>query len=75
MRQPGLAHVGSEFDTLMAEERFGDRCLRVRHEDLVEDPEETAAAIFAFLGVAPAPGISANCFSAERERFGPADYG
>jgi len=61
-------------ETLMAEERFGERCLRVRYEDLVADPEETATAIFAFLGVAPAPGISANCFSAERERFGPADY-
>jgi len=61
-------------ETLMAEERFGERCLRVRYEDLVADPEGTATAIFAFLGVAPAPGISANCFSAERERFGPADY-
>jgi hypothetical protein len=61
-------------ETLTAEERFGERCLRVRYEDLVADPEGTAAAIFAFLGVAPAPGISASCFSSERERFGPADY-
>lgn len=61
-------------ETLAAEERFGDRCLRVRYEDLATDPEGTAAGIFAFLEAAPAPGISAACFSAERERFGPADY-
>jgi hypothetical protein len=60
--------------TLAAEEQFADRCLRVRYEDLVADPEAVAASIFAFLGFAPAPGISAACFSAERERFGPADY-
>jgi hypothetical protein len=61
-------------ETLAAEERFGDRCLRVRYEDLVTDPERIAAGIFAFLDATPAPGISAGCFSAERERFGPADY-
>jgi Sulfotransferase family len=59
---------------LAAEERFPDRCLRVRYEDLVTDPEGIAAGIFTFLGAAPAPGISAACFSAERERFGPADH-
>jgi hypothetical protein len=60
--------------TLEAEEQFADRCLRIRYEDLVADPEAVAGRIFAFLGIAPAPGISAACFSAERERFGPADY-
>src|SRR5262249_9038920 len=60
--------------TLATEERFSDRCLRVRYEDLVIDPERVAAGLFAFLEAAPAPGISARCFSAERERFGPADY-
>ncbi len=60
--------------TLAAEEQFPDRCLRVRYEDLVTDPEGVAAEIFAFLDVVPVPGISAACFSAERERFGPADY-
>jgi hypothetical protein len=59
---------------LAARERLGDRCFALRYEDLVADPEETAAALFEFLGVAPAPGISQRCFSAERERFGPADY-
>jgi hypothetical protein len=60
--------------TLAAEEQFADRCLRVRYEDLVTDPEGTAAGIFSFLEAAPAPGISEACFSSERERFGPADY-
>jgi hypothetical protein len=64
-------HTGA---TLAAEDRFPDQCLRVRYEDLVTDPEETAAGILRFLDAAPAPGIATSCFSAERERFGPADY-
>lgn len=60
--------------TLSAEEQFADKCLRVRYEDLVADPEGTAAGVFEFLGAEMAPGISQSCFSAERERFGPADY-
>jgi Sulfotransferase family len=61
-------------ETLLAEEQFPDRCLRVRYEDLVTDPESTAAGIFGFVDAAQAPGISDACFSADRERFGPADY-
>lgn len=59
---------------LAAEERFPGRCVRVRYEDLVIDPERTADQIFNFLDATPAPGISARCFSAERERFGPGDH-
>jgi Sulfotransferase family len=61
-------------EIMAVEDRFSDRCLRVRYEDLVTEPEQTAAGIFAFLDAAPAPGISATCFSAERERFGPGDH-
>ncbi len=60
--------------TLAVEEQFADKCYRLRYEDLVADPETAAAGVFEFLGVAAAPGISQRCFSAERERFGPADY-
>jgi Sulfotransferase family len=60
--------------TLAAEEQFPDQCVRVRYEDLVTDPEATAAGVFDFLGAAAAPGISQECFSAERERSGPADH-
>jgi protein-tyrosine sulfotransferase len=59
---------------LGVEERFGERCHRVRYEDLVTDPETVADGIFRFLGVAPAPGISRRCFGPEREAAGPADY-
>jgi Sulfotransferase family len=59
---------------LAVEERFPGRCHRVRYEDLVDDPEQTAAQIFSFLGASPVPGISEACFSSERERFGPADH-
>lgn len=60
--------------TLAAEERFPDRCMRIRYEDLTADPEGIASEMFHFLGLPEAPGISATCFSAERERFGPADH-
>jgi hypothetical protein len=59
---------------LAVEERFPAHCHRVLYEDLVDDPERTAAQIFSFLGVSPAPGISKACFSRERERFGPGDH-
>jgi hypothetical protein len=59
---------------LAVEEEFPHQCFRLRYEDLVTDPETTAARLFEFLGVVPAPGISEKCFSTERERFGPGDY-
>ena len=60
--------------TLAAEESLPERSFRLRYEDLVLDPEGTAAALFEFLDVPMVPGISAACFSQEREKFGPADY-
>jgi hypothetical protein len=59
---------------LQVEERFPEQCHRVRYEDLVTSPEQTAAEIFSFLGVSPAPGVSTSCFSGDRERFGPGDF-
>lgn len=61
-------------DTLTVEERFADRCIRVRYEDMVANPEGTASQLFDFLGVPQAPGVSERCFSPERERFGPGDH-
>ncbi len=66
--------VDNTAQTLAAEEKFPDQCVRVRYEDLVTDPEATAARVLEFLGAAPAPGISQACFSAERELFGPGDH-
>ncbi len=59
---------------LAVEERFPQACHRVRYEDLVSDPESVAEGIFRFLGVPVSPGISRRCFTADRERSGPADY-
>jgi Sulfotransferase family len=59
---------------LAAEERFPEVCHRVRYEDLVADPEDTTAKVLDFLGVPQVPGITERCFTAERERSGPADY-
>jgi hypothetical protein len=59
---------------MAVEERFPERCHRVRYEDLVADPEPVAAGVFDFLGAARVPGISTRCFSTERERGGASDY-
>lgn len=48
-------------------------CHRVRYEDLVTAPEETAAAIFSFLGAAPAPGITVTAFATPHDSDGPGD--
>ncbi len=50
-----------------------DRCHRVRYEDLVTAPEETAAAIFSFLGVRQVPGITEACFRTPHDRDGAGD--
>jgi hypothetical protein len=57
-----------------AEEQFADRCLRVRYEDLVKDPQTITDGIFEFLGVPPVPDIEEQVFATEQERSGPADY-
>jgi hypothetical protein len=71
-----LARYWLDNATLIAgvEDRYPDRCHRVRYEDLVEDPEHVMHEVYAFAGVGPAPGVAQACFSSERERFGPADY-
>jgi hypothetical protein len=56
------------------EEARPELCHRVRYEDLVEDPEGVMRDVYAFIGVRQAPGVARACFSAERERFGPADH-
>jgi protein-tyrosine sulfotransferase len=55
------------------EERHKKACHRVRYEDLVTAPEETAAAIFSFLGAEPAPGIARACLQTPHEGNGPGD--
>jgi hypothetical protein len=71
-----LARYWVDYTTsiVAAEERFADRCLPVRYEDLVTDPDGQIARIFEFIGAAPDPGIVARCFGPEHQRFGPGDY-
>jgi hypothetical protein len=71
-----LAHFWADHAAanLRVEEQAPERCHRVRYEDLVAAPEAVAEKLFAFLGVAPAPGITDRCFTPERERGGGADY-
>jgi protein-tyrosine sulfotransferase len=79
-QNPGntVAAIGSYWaDTaqmmLGFEERQPDRCHRVRYEDLAASPEEVTASLLSFLGAAPAPGITAECFSTPHEGDGPGD--
>ncbi|MBV9448159.1 MAG: sulfotransferase [Streptosporangiaceae bacterium] len=58
---------------LAFQEKHPERCLRVRYEDLVTAPEETAAAIFSFLGAMQVPGITEACFRTPHEGDGPGD--
>jgi Sulfotransferase family len=71
-----LARYWLDYTTsiVQAEERFTDRCLPVRYEDLVTDPDGEIERIFEFIGAAPDPGIVARCFGPEHQRFGPGDY-
>ena len=71
-----LARYWLDYTTsiVAAEERFTDRCLPVRYEDLVTDPDGQIARILEFIGATPAPGIVARCFGPEHQRFGPGDY-
>jgi hypothetical protein len=59
---------------LAVEERYPERCHRVRYEDLVQEPDGVTQNIFEFLGLSPAPGIADQCFSAEHDRFGAGDF-
>ena len=62
------AHMAMDF-----EQRYPERCHRVRYEDLVAEPERTAAGIFSFLEVESVPGITRTCFEREHEADGPSD--
>jgi hypothetical protein len=59
--------------TLAFADKYPESCHRVRYEDLVTAPEETAAEIFTFLGAEQAPGITEECFRTPHEGEGPGD--
>jgi hypothetical protein len=79
-QHPGnsVAAVGSYWmatvqSILKFEEDHPEACQRVRYEDLVTAPEETAAAIFSFLGAEQVPGITRECLSVPHDSNGPGD--
>jgi len=73
-----VAAVGAYWNScaqsiLSFEQEHAGSCHRIRYEDLVTEPEQTVSAMFDFLGVAPAPGITRDCFSMPHESNGPGD--
>jgi hypothetical protein len=59
---------------LAVEDRYPERCHRVRYEDLVADPDTVTQKIFEFLGLPPVPEIADQCFTADHDRFGAGDF-
>jgi protein-tyrosine sulfotransferase len=73
-----VAAIGSYWlscvqEIMAFEEKNPGSCHRVRYEDLVTAPEETAAAIFSFLGAEQARGIADACFRSPHDSQGPGD--
>jgi hypothetical protein len=59
---------------LAFEERFAERCLRLRYEDLVTRTDEVLAGVWKLIGVSP-PAAPANAaFAAEHDPHGAADH-
>jgi len=74
----GVAAIGSYWLTTVQaimdfETKHPEACHRIRYEDLVTAPEETAAAMFSFLAAEPAPGIVQAAFRVPHESNGPSD--
>jgi hypothetical protein len=65
-----LSSVGG---ILAFEEKYPQLCHRIRYEDMVTEPEPTAAALFSFLRVEQVPGITRSCFQTPHEANGPGD--
>jgi len=59
---------------LAFEERFADRCLRLRYEDLVANPEAALAGIWQLLAVPPLPEPARAAFAAPHHGHGGADH-
>jgi hypothetical protein len=65
-----LAHVTA---ALAWEETHADSCLRVRYEDLVQDPADVLRDVFRFLGVDDDRSVLVRAFEQAPGR-GPGDY-
>jgi hypothetical protein len=59
---------------LRFEERHPDRCLRIRYEDLVQDPGAVLGPLWSFLEVAPLVDGAAAAFATAHGASAAADY-
>jgi protein-tyrosine sulfotransferase len=66
-----LAHVDAALEW---EKEHPELCRRLRYEDLVHAPDESAAAVFEFLGVANDSSVLERAFEKSRVAVGPGDY-
>jgi hypothetical protein len=68
--------VDSAVSAIEFEAAHPEKCLRVYYEELVTEPEQVAAQIFDFIGVAPAPGITQYALldQEKAETFGHGDH-
>jgi hypothetical protein len=58
---------------LRAVETYTERCLMVRYEDLVFEPEQIISKIFSFLEVPQVPGIADACLRSPHDGTGRGD--
>jgi hypothetical protein len=66
-----LAPMMTSYLGRRGKKRYCDKSLgAAQHAGLLRQAER----LFEFVGVAPVPGITKQCFTAERQRFGPGDY-
>jgi hypothetical protein len=66
-----IEHTGR---ILEFEQQHAGRFLRVRYEDLVRRPADTAAGIFAFIGVPDVPGLTDGGLVIDQSADGPGDH-
>jgi hypothetical protein len=59
---------------LAFEERFSERCLRLRYEDLVTRTDEVMDGVWQFIGVPPLEGVATTAFEMDHSTYGPADH-
>jgi hypothetical protein len=75
---PVLALVGYWVERTAAmlsfAERFPDRCLQLRYEDVVTRTNASMAALWPFVGVSPAEGIHRTVFADGHPAHAPSDY-
>jgi hypothetical protein len=75
---PVVALVGYWIERTSAllrfEERHPGRCLRIRYEDMVADPDDALGSLWSFLEVSPPVDVAAAAFARAHDASTAADY-